>query len=127
MGELGRAARAASALVLTRLEFAALELSQRGAEALRWLLWALVAMIGGMLTLFTLTATIALALWQRIGWYSVPVLCAGYAALTAFIVYRLWRALRRSPALLHETMAELAKDRESFFSAAESAAADRKG
>ncbi len=112
---LRSAARAASSMLLTRAEFAALELTQTGAGALRWLMAALVATALLMLTLAVLTATIALALWERLGWYSLAFLTLIFGGLTAFVIYRLLQALRSCPPVLEQTLAELAKDREALF------------
>jgi len=115
VGALRRAARAASSLLLTRAEFAAVELSQSGADALRWLLWALGATALLALTLIAATAAIVLALWDRLGWYSLGFLTLAYAVATAYLIFRLWRALNSRPPLLARTMAEFSKDREALF------------
>jgi uncharacterized membrane protein YqjE len=110
-----RAARAASALLLARAEFAAVELTQTGAEALRWLLWALAATALLVLALIAATAAIVLALWDRFGWYSLGVLALVYAGATFYLALRLWRVLRTRAPLLSQTLAELSKDREALF------------
>lgn len=125
MGALRRAAKAASSLVLARAEFAALELTQTGADALRWLLWALAATAIGTLALLTLTATIVLVLWDRFGWYAVVFLSLLYAGTTGYLIHRLWRALQTRPPLLQQTLSELVKDREALFHAGHDASPDR--
>ncbi|HUD26512.1 MAG TPA: phage holin family protein [Burkholderiaceae bacterium] len=115
MGPVHRAARAASSLLLTRAQFAAVELTQFGADSLRCLLWALGATALLALTLIAATAAIVLALWERLGWYSLGLLTLAYAIATGYLVYRLRRALRNLPPLLAQTLAELAKDREAVF------------
>ena len=116
MGALRRAVRAASSLLLTQIQFAAVELTQSGADALRWVLWALGATALLALTLIVVTAAIVLALWDRLGWYSLGLLGLVYAIVTGYLVYQLWRALHARPPLLAQTLAELAKDREALFS-----------
>ena len=115
MGAMTRVARAASTLMLTRARFAAVELTQTSADALHWLLWALGATALVVLTLMLATAAIVLALWPWLGWVSLALLTLAYAAVTGYVVYRLWRALHARPPLLAQTMAELAKDREALF------------
>jgi uncharacterized membrane protein YqjE len=115
MGAMSRVARAASTLMLTRARFAAVELTQTGADALRWLLWALGATALLVLTLMVATAAIVVALWPWLGWLSLAFLTLAYAAVTGYLGYRLWRALHARPPLLAQTMAELAKDREALF------------
>jgi uncharacterized membrane protein YqjE len=115
VGALRRAARAASSLLLARAEFAAVELTQTGADALRWLLWALAATSMLALTLIAATATIVLALWDWLGWISLGLLTLAYAIVTAYLFVRLRRELRSRRPLLAQTLAELSKDREALF------------
>jgi uncharacterized membrane protein YqjE len=115
VGAMRRAARAASSLLLARAEFAAVELTQTGAEALHWLLWALAATALLALTLIAATATIVLALWDRLGWLSLGFLTLAYAGLTGYLIVRLRRELHRGRPLLAQTLAELSKDREALF------------
>jgi uncharacterized membrane protein YqjE len=115
VGALRRAARAASSLLLARAEFAAVELTQTSADALRWLLWALAATSMLALTLIAATATIVLALWDWLGWISLGLLTLAYAIVTAYLFVRLRRELRSRRPLLAQTLAELSKDREALF------------
>jgi len=115
VGPVGRAAKAAASLLLARAEFAAVELTQSGADALRWFLWALVAMAMLALTLVTATLAIAVVLWDRFGWVPLALLALSYAAATAYLAFRLDRALRASRPLMAQTLAELSKDREALF------------
>jgi len=115
VGSVRRAATAAASLLLARAEFAAVELTQSGADALRWLLWALVAMAMLALTLVVATAAIVLVLWDRFGWVPAAFLALSYAAATAYLMFRLDRALRACRPLMAQTLAELSKDREALF------------
>jgi uncharacterized membrane protein YqjE len=115
VGAIRRAAKAASSLMLARAEFAAVELTQTGVDALRWLIWALVATALMALTLIAATATIVLALWDRLGWLSLALLTLTYAVLTAYLLARLRRKLQTRRPLLAQTLAELSKDRDAVF------------
>jgi len=115
VGALRRAARAASSLLLARAEFAAVELTQTGAEALRWLAWALAATALLVLTLIVATVTIVLAVWDRLGWWSLAFLTLAYAGLTGYLIVRLRQELRNRRPLLAQTLAEVSKDREALF------------
>jgi len=110
-----RAAKAAASLLLARAEFAAVELTQAGADALRWALWALGATALFVMTLSVATAAIVVGLWDHLGWHALWVLATGYAFATGYLVYRLRRALRARAPLLAQTLAEFAKDREALF------------
>jgi len=112
---LGRVQRAAGSLLLARAEFAVVELTASGAQAMQWLLSALVATALLTLTLVSVTAGIVLALWDRAGWYSVAILALVYAAVTAVAFQRLLRRLRNWPPVLAQTLSELSKDREALF------------
>jgi uncharacterized membrane protein YqjE len=115
VGVLGRAAKAASSLLLTRAEFAAVELTQNATDALRWILWALAATALLALTLIAATATIVALLWPWLGWIALGLLTLTYAIATAYLLYRLHRALQSRRPLLAQTLAELSKDREALF------------
>jgi uncharacterized membrane protein YqjE len=115
VGAIRRAAKAASSLMLARAEFAAVELTQTGVDALRWLIWALVATALMALTLIAATATMVLALWDRLGWLSLGLLTLTYAAVTAYLLARLRRKLQTRRPLLAQTLAELSKDRDAVF------------
>jgi uncharacterized membrane protein YqjE len=115
VGAIRRAAKAASSLMLARAEFAAVELTQTGVDALRWLIWALVATALMALTLIAATATIVLALWDSLGWLSLGLLTLAYAIATAYLLFRLRRHLQTRRPLLAQTLAELSKDRDALF------------
>ena len=115
MGTLRKAVAAASSLLLARAEFAAAELTQAAVTALRWLLTGLLALALLMLALVALSATLVLALWERLGWYSLGLLTLIYAGAACWLATRLMRQIRASPPPLAQTFAELAKDREALF------------
>lgn len=114
MDALRRVASSALALLLTRAEFAGVELSLAREQALRWLLAALGASVLAMLSLITLSATIVIVLWDRFGWYSAAMLALLYCGAAALLVIRLLHELATSPPLFAETFAELAKDRDAL-------------
>ncbi|SPE28418.1 putative Membrane protein [Burkholderiales bacterium] len=109
---LRRAGISALALLLARAEFASIELSIAREQAVRWLLTALAACVLSMLGLIALSAVVALALWDRYGWYTVAVLAVLYCASAVMLVVRLLKEVEASPPLLSSTFAELAKDRD---------------
>ncbi len=108
---LRRAADAVIALLLTRAEFASVELSIAVQGALRWLLVALATCVLGMLALIALSAALVVGLWPLLGWYSVLILALVYCAATAVLAQRLLSAIAQSRPLLAQTFIELAKDR----------------
>jgi uncharacterized membrane protein YqjE len=114
MNVLLRAANSAFALLLTRAEFASVELSLARERLLGWLLAALAAGVLAVLGLIALSATIVIALWDRFGWYTAAALAILYGGATALLVGRLLHALATAPPLLAQTFAELAKDRDAL-------------
>ena len=59
--------------------------------------------------------TIVLAVWDRLGWWSLAILTLAYAALTGYLIVRLRQELRNRRPLLAQTLAEVSKDREALF------------
>jgi uncharacterized membrane protein YqjE len=127
VGSFRRVAKAASALLLARAEFAAVEFTQTSVDALRWLLWALVATALLVLTLLAATATIVVALWDWLGWVSLGLLTLAYAIATGYLMFRLRRQLQARRPLLAQTLAELSKDREALFGRDLDAKSETKG
>jgi uncharacterized membrane protein YqjE len=115
MGTLARALQSALSLLLARAEFAAVELSLARAQLVRWLLLALGASVLAMLGLIALSATLALLLWERLGWITVGVLAVVYCAGAAALVLRVLREAANASPLLEQTFVELAKDRAAVF------------
>jgi uncharacterized membrane protein YqjE len=112
---LRRAAAAAGSLLLARAEFAAVELTQAGTTAVRWMLTALVVATLVMGALIAIGAAVALALWERFGWYPVALLGLLYALSAWLLARRLLREMRTTPPVFAQTLAELARDREALF------------
>ena len=115
MQTLVRAFQSALSLLLTRAEFASVELSLVRVQFLRWLVLALAASVFAMLGLIALSAVIALVLWDRFGWVPVGVLAFVYSLLALLLVLRIREEVASAPPLLSQTFAELAKDREAVF------------
>jgi uncharacterized membrane protein YqjE len=113
--------RSALSLLLTRAEFANVELSLARAQVMRWLLLALGASVLAMLGLMALSAMIALMLWDRFGWISLGVLAIVYSGAGALLVLHILNEVAKAPPLLAQTFDELAKDREAVFGSAEPA------
>lgn len=118
METLRRAGRSALALLLTRVEFAGVELSLAREQAQRWFLVALAAGVLGLLGLASLSAMIVLALWDRFGWYSAATLAVVYCGGAIMLAARLLHRLASAPPLLSQTLSELARDLDALRGAA---------
>ncbi len=114
-------------LLLSRAEFASLELAQTRAQLLRWVALALFAMVLVLLALIAGSALLTVALWPRFGWITLAVLVAMYA-LGALVVFRkLTAEMSAAPPVLSETLRELSNDRDVFIARARAAAGDTDG
>ena len=112
---LRRLSAASVSLLLTRAEFASLELAQGRVQFMRWLGMALAAAVLGMLCLIAMSAAVVLALWPQWNWATLALLALVYLVASAWLVRRLQREVQAAPPMLAQTLEELAKDREALF------------
>ncbi len=112
IASLGNIARNSIGLVLTRLELAALELSQVRNHLLQLVLVFALAVVAGCFALAYGTVTIAYLAWDALGWKILPII-TGVFLLIAIGLMLYARGLIRSGKLsLPATMAELKSDRD---------------
>ncbi len=112
IASLGLVTRNAIALVLNRLELAALELAEVRNHLLQLVLvFALAVLLGGFALIYASVTVVYLA-WAAIGWVILPII-TGVFLLVAIGLILYARALIRSGKLaLPATMAELKSDRD---------------
>jgi uncharacterized membrane protein YqjE len=111
---LRRLSAASVNLLLSRAEFASVELAQARAQLMRWLLLALAALLLALLGLLAATALLVALLWPALGWMSLLLPAIVYLAGAVFVFQRLQREVQDAPPLLSDTLQELAKDRDAF-------------
>lgn len=109
---LRRLLASASSLLLTRAEFASLELAQARGQAVRWFVLALAIAVLTLMTLLVLSALLVVVLWESLGWITLAVLLALYGGLAAWGLVTLRREVSEAPPVLDETLRELRNDRE---------------
>ncbi|WP_229263086.1 phage holin family protein [Duganella dendranthematis] len=112
IASLGLVTRNAIALLLNRLELAALELAEVRNHLLQLVLvFALAVLLGGFALIYASITVVYLA-WAAIGWVILPIITAVFLVVAiGLILYA--RALIRSGKLaLPATMAELKSDRD---------------
>lgn len=102
-------------LLLTRAQFASVELAQARTQLMRWLGLALIGAVLALLALMSLSALLVIALWEQAGALTLLLLALLYAAVCVAVVRRLQRETHEAPPLLAETLAELAKDRDAIL------------
>ncbi|WP_371867923.1 phage holin family protein [Duganella levis] len=112
IASLGLVTRNAIALLLNRLELAALELAEVRNHLLQLVLvFALAVLLGGFALIYASITVVYLA-WAAIGWVILPIITGVFLVVAiGLILYA--RALIRSGKLaLPSTMAELKSDRD---------------
>jgi uncharacterized membrane protein YqjE len=96
----------------TRLQLLTTELQEEVQRAAELLVWAFIALFAAMLALFLGALTVIFVFWDThrlLAALLMTVALLGIAALAALV---LRAKLKSRPALLDETLAELAKDRD---------------
>ena len=112
MGGLTGLAKNLFGLVVSRVELAAIELSE-----VRNHLIELVALFAGavLAVWFAIaygTATIVALAWESMGWKILLIMFVVFVAITAFLVFRALALLKQGKLAFPETMKELKNDRE---------------
>jgi uncharacterized membrane protein YqjE len=101
-------------LLLSRAEFASLELAQARAQIMRWFALALAAMMLVLLALVAASALFVVLAWPRLDWVALLLLGLVYTLGAVLVMRRLQREMAETPPLLAETLAEVRKDRDAF-------------
>jgi uncharacterized membrane protein YqjE len=102
-------------LLLSRAEFASLELAQTRAQLIRWVALALFAMVLVLLALIAGSALLTAALWPRYGWITLAVLLALYVLGAALVFRKLKTEMSAAPPVLSATLRELSNDRDALL------------
>lgn len=110
-----RLSAASVSLLLSRAEFATLELAQARAQLMRWLLLALVATMLALLALVAASTLLVFALWERFGWITLLAVGVAHALGAVLVLRRLDREIAAAPPLLAQTLQEVARDRDALF------------
>ncbi|MEQ1512128.1 MAG: phage holin family protein [Lysobacteraceae bacterium] len=110
-----RLSAATVTLLLSRAEFASLELAQTRAQLIRWVALALFAMVLVLLALIAGSALLTVALWPRYGWITLAVLFALYVIGAVLVFRKLTTEMSAAPPVLSATLRELSNDRDAFL------------
>lgn len=102
-------------LLMSRAEFASLELAQTRAQMMRWLVLALLGAVLALVALIAGSALLALVLWPRYGWITLAVLSALYLIGAIWLFRTLAAEMAAAPPVLSETLRELASDRDALL------------
>ncbi len=116
-GSVRRIADSVHAILLSRLELAAIELQEERVRIIDLILQALVVLVLGTVALIAVTATVVVVL-VRVADLSVltalALVAGAYALATALVWWNLRERLKNGPQPFADTLVEFKKDREWF-------------
>lgn len=101
-------------LVQTRLELIVIELEEEMHGVAITLLWSIVGIFAGGLTVLMLALTIVIAFWEGHRLLAASLVTLLFASLTAGAVYVVRRRLALRPRLLSASLGELRRDASSL-------------
>jgi uncharacterized membrane protein YqjE len=97
-------------LAHTRLELVAVEIEEQLRRAASVLLWSVLAIFFGSLTVLLLAITIVIAFWEEHRLLAAGLVTGTFALMAVVAVICILRQLRARPKLLSASVAELARD-----------------
>jgi uncharacterized membrane protein YqjE len=112
IASLGNVTRNALGLLLTRVELAALELSEVRNHLLKLALAFALAVAVGSLALIYASVTIVWLAWGVIGWVILPIITGVFLLIAVGLVLYARGLIRSGKLSLPATMAELKSDRD---------------
>lgn len=112
LASLAAVGRNAVGLLLSRLELAALELSEVRNHLLALVTVFALAVVAGWFALAYLTVTIAYLAWDSIGWKILPILAGIFAVIALALLMYARNVVRSGKLSMPATMAELKSDRD---------------
>ncbi|MQA42525.1 phage holin family protein [Rugamonas aquatica] len=112
IASLGNIARNSIGLVLTRLELAALELSEVRNHLLQLVLVFALAVVAGCFALAYGTVTIAYLAWDALGWKILPIITGVFLLIAVGLMLYARGLIRSGKLSMPATMAELKSDRD---------------
>ena len=112
LASLAAVGRNAVGLLLSRLELAALELSEVRNHLLALVTVFALAVVAGWFALAYLTVTIAYLAWDSIGWKILPILAGVFGVIALALLMYARNVVRSGKLSLPATMAELKSDRD---------------
>jgi uncharacterized membrane protein YqjE len=112
IASLGLVTRNALGLLLSRLELAALELSEVRNHLLQLVLVFALAIAVGSLALIYATVTIVWLAWAVIGWVILPIITVVFLLIAVGLVLYARALIRSGKLSMPATMTELKSDRD---------------
>ncbi|KQQ45920.1 hypothetical protein ASF61_18820 [Duganella sp. Leaf126] len=112
IASLGNIARNSMGLLLTRLELAALELSQVRNHLLQLVVAFAVALVAGCFALACFTVMVGYLAWSALGWLILPILAGVFLLLAIGLILYARGLISAGKLSMPATMAELKSDRD---------------
>lgn len=112
IASLGNIARNSMGLLLTRLELAAIELSQVRNHLLQLVVAFAVALVAGCFALACFTVMVAYLAWSALGWLILPILAGIFLLLAIGLIVYARGLISAGKLSMPATMAELKSDRD---------------
>lgn len=112
IASLGNIARNSMGLLLTRLELAALELSQVRNHLLQLVVAFAVALVAGCFALACFTVMVGYLAWNALGWLILPILAGVFLLLAIGLIVYARGLISTGKLSMPATMAELKSDRD---------------
>jgi uncharacterized membrane protein YqjE len=112
MGGLTGLVKNLAGLLVSRVELAALELSEVRNHAMELIAIFAGAALAIWFALAYGTATIVALAWESMGWKILLVMFVVFVVITAFLVFKGMAMLKQGKLTLHDTMQELKHDRD---------------
>lgn len=112
IGGLSSLAKNLFGLVVSRVELAAVELSEVRNHLIELVALFALALVGTLFALAYGTATIVALAWDAMGWKILLLMFAVFAVLTAVLVFKALAMLKQGKLAFPATMAELRNDRD---------------
>ena len=112
IASLGNIARNSMGLLLTRLELAALELSQVRNHLLQLVVAFAVALVAGCFALACFTVMVGYLAWNALGWLILPILAGVFLLLAIGLIVYARGLISTGKLSMPATIAELKSDRD---------------
>ena len=112
IGSLAGVAKNSLGLFVTRLELAALELSEVRNHVLQLIVAFALAVLAGLFGIAYASAMVVYLAWDAMGWKILPVMACAFLLLAAGFVAYARGLLKQNKLSLPATMAELKADRD---------------
>jgi uncharacterized membrane protein YqjE len=102
-------------LLVSRIELAALELSEVRGNLIRLLLVLALGIVAGWFAIACWTVLIVVLSWDALGWKILLILAAAFTLLTAGMLLHARSILRQGKLSMPATLAELRNDRDALL------------